>query len=176
MRKIAIFISFMGLMSCMVEKTPFVTDKIVTADDLKSVQFYISDDIVLNKDDDTAKVTVTRKGVLVVQNEKVHNKVLVKKGTPCVLDSSFIVKNGDKTIYVYLLKFGDSDGMELPFGNYGGRGTFNILSKKCKSGRKVKYNDDEFNVESNSAFLMIRKVTRSNTRDNYTVVKGKRVY
>jgi len=175
MKKVIALLTVLSLTSCVLEKTPFISDKIVGVDDLKNVQFYVSDDIILNKDDDTSKVTVTRKGVLVVKTEKVHNKVKVVKGTPCVLDSAFVVNSNGQTIYVYMMKFGDSDGMSLPFGNYG-RGTFNILSKRCRSGRKVKYNDNEFTVESNSAFLMIRKVTTTSDKDNFVTVKGKRVY
>lgn len=63
--------------------TPALAEQF-SEEDLKGIQFYISDRIVLHRDVTSAGQSVTPRGRIVLENGKQIEEVLIKKGSPGV--------------------------------------------------------------------------------------------
>ena len=93
MRNIFFLFGFLGLIltSCSPTLTPF-TQKLYeenkwTNDELKQIQFYISDDIVLRRKAENGQTTIKEGKIKTINGEKVE-EIIFREGTPCLFHFS----------------------------------------------------------------------------------------
>lgn len=139
--------------------------------ELKSIQFYLSDDILLWRelsDHDTR----IKNGQIRVEDESEIEEVLIKKGTPGVI---VLIPKQDK----FAVSFDKQDRNYLMFGpNPKARDRFVLLAKDWdrKIG-KVTYGGREYNTSFESAFASLMVDIKRAKKVNYTSEKatGRRV-
>ncbi|MFI5205066.1 MAG: hypothetical protein ACHQF2_11275, partial [Flavobacteriales bacterium] len=155
-------------------KVPFtmaVQEKYKLTDtDIKKIQFYTSEDIVLYKGESESK-TETAGGEVVITSSKQEEKLIIKKGTPCV-----VVKiEGKDKLY---LGFDAGDGKMLLFSGKSANDPFKLTAEEWVNNRgKLKYDGKTYYASSTSAstYLMFRLKKLEKSKRNQTVVKGRKV-
>lgn len=99
---------------------------------LKRLQFYLSDPIVLYRISDDAQAH-TRDGALFVKRDQLTEEVIIRPGTPGVV----IGFQED----VLLVSFETGDDRYLVFGNRSGNGPYQLLAEEWTRGHgKLQYN------------------------------------
>jgi len=143
-----------GLSSCSRSYSPF-TQKLYDTNrwsesDLKSIQFYLSDDIVLRRQVSNGSSEIISGEIKMVDGKQVE-EVFIKKGTPGVL--IFVPKENRLAV-----SFEDKgDRRFLMFGpnpKQGGRYTLRAKEWKRRRG-KVTYEDKTYYTEGESAYAAL---------------------
>lgn len=140
------------------------------SEDLKSLQFYVSGDIVLTRyTQGTQKGT--EDGALNLIKDQVLESILIKSGTPCLIKE---VIDGNRVT----MTFEDGDNRYLVFGslkNRDGAYTLQALDWNKELGGKLSYGDKEYfaSSESRGAFLYLKVKSLNRFREDQKVVKGK---
>ncbi len=164
-----------GLSSCSKKLTPLTQGMVEEFDwtetDLKRVQFYLSNDIVLTRDLGREESRITNGKVRVVNGREVE-EVRFKKNTPGVIIFS---PKGNK----YAVSFESSDDKYLIFGpSKKAKGRYVLLAKDWTKNRgKVTYDGKVYNTSSNSAYanlLVDIKLARS-TKYKSKEAEGRRI-
>jgi hypothetical protein len=183
MKKITIIKNlFMGftilsiLSSCSPELRPF-TSKLLTEgswsdNELKKIQFYLSDDIVINRVLTEGSSEITSGSIKIVKGEKIE-EVRIPRGTPGV----FLFRAKEDN---FAIGFdANSDKRYLMFGaNPKKQGTYVLLASEWKDRQgKVRFDDKFYFTDTNSAWanLMVdlRKIRKVEVASR--TVKGRRV-
>ncbi len=163
------------LSSCASNLKPFTQrvyeDFSWTAEEIESIQFYVSEDIRLWRDSGGEESSIKNGKVRVINGREVE-EVIIKKGTPGVV--LFSPKENR-----FAVSFNDRDESYLMFGpNEKANGRYVLLAKEWKNRRgKVTYNGVVYNTDVNSAYATLLfdiKAARQN-KYNSTVVSGRRV-
>lgn len=168
------FVALIFLSSCSPSLSPFTQrmyDDFGWSDnELKSIQFYLSDDIVLIRDKGGDDSRIQDGKIRVEDNRRVE-KVVFKKGTPGVLlftpkDNRFAISFDNTDAY---LVFGPSN-------KQGGRYTLRAKDWDRRSGR-VTYNGAKYFTSSSSAYasLMVDIKKARKTEFKNKRVEGRRV-
>lgn len=163
----------LALSSCSYELSPYTShvqnEANLNAEQLRQVQFYLSDDIVLFRNLSNSETQIAGGEIKIVDGQKVE-QIVIPSGTPGIVTSS----DGD----VLLVSF-DEDGSVLRFGpnkDYGGRYT---LMAKQWNGRTgiVDYAGKEFKTtpESIYAYLMINLKKIDNSTVETKNVSGRTI-
>ena len=114
---IIIAVFFFTACSPLVPYTNAVKEKYqITDDEVKKIQFYTSEDIILFKKESSGNKE-TSKGELIVSSGVNEERLLIKKGTPCVVEK---VIGTDKLA----LSFETGEGKYLIFGSSGANQTY----------------------------------------------------
>lgn len=158
-----------GCMRQLEEFTPKEMDRIkLTGVNLSSVQYYNSDEIILERVLESADAK-TIKGVVVFRNGRYVDRVRISKNTPGIL----VDKDGDGRIWI---AFEDGPLQRLPFekpkyyGNY-----FSISPDRMENGKSfVEYDGVEYRIMGRSR-LLYRPFERRKTDSDYRSAKGMRV-
>jgi hypothetical protein len=169
-----VFISFLS--SCGPELRPFTSNLLRESKwsdgELSKIQFYLSDDIVINRVLTEGSSEITSGSIKVVRGEKVE-QVRIPRGTPGV----FLFREKAEN---FAIGFdATSDKRYLMFGpNPKIHGTYVLLASEWKDRQgKVRFNDKFYFTDPNSAWanLMVdyRKIRRVEV-DSKTV-KGRKV-
>ena len=142
----------------------------LSPEDLKSIQFYVQGDIVLNRFAPEAKKE-TEEGTLTLVREDVLERIVIKSGTPCLVRD---VIDGSRVT----VSFEDGQDKFLVFGsikNQDGAYTLQALDWKRDSGGKLNYGNKEFvaSPQSRNAFLYLKQKSLDRSRLEQSVVKGK---
>lgn len=178
MNKFSLFLALLiiiSLSSCSKSLTSF-TEKLYDEQnwsdaELKRIQFYLSDDIVLRRDAGTSQSRLNDGQIQIIDGRRVE-QVVFKKGTPGVFVFS---PSKDK----FAISFEDDNDKYLMFGpskKWSGR--FVLLAKEWKRNRgKVRYNDKIWNTSSESAYtaLLVDLKKASKTKYKSTSVKGRKI-
>ncbi|MEM6964170.1 MAG: hypothetical protein AAF573_05340 [Bacteroidota bacterium] len=164
--------------SCKTKLTPFTQqlyeEQQWTDEELKRIQFYISEDIVLFRELRKGDSRIVS-GEIKIRNGRKVDEVVIKKGTPGVL---LFRPNEDK----FAISFEEgNDERYLVFGpsrKRGRNGKYGLLSKDW--GRrfgKVTYGGRIYNATSNSAYaaLMVDLKRLKDTEVRSRVAKGRKV-
>lgn len=166
MRHIAILSFFSLFISCSPSLTPFSQDLYNkyrwSSEELKQIQFYLSDDIVLFKKMDGSEATIDE-GKINIKKEKNGEKIVFKKGTPGVF--VFSPKNNR-----FAISFHENDDTKyLMFGpNEALRGNFALLGKEWgKYQGTVTYQDKTYSVNASDALAVLLVDLRKVSRYNY---------
>lgn len=162
--------------SCSKNLTPFTQDlydKYRWSDEeLKHIQFYLSEDITLYKTDKNSSATI-EDGKIKVTKENSGDIVVIKKGTPGVF--LFTPKSNR-----FAISFSESDDQKyLMFGpNAKNSNRFSLLAKDWeKHIGTVTYNNELYRVTNESAFssLLVDMTKIVKESQSTKVVKGRKV-
>lgn len=174
MKKIIYISSLLLAMQSCAPKVPFtmaIQEKYKLTDtDIKKIQFYTSDDIVLYKAESASK-TETTGGEVVVTNKSQEERLLIKKGTPCV-----VVKiEGKDKLY---LGFDAGDGKMLLFSGRTGNDPFKLKAEEWVNNRgKLTYDGKTYYASASSAstYIEFRLKKLEQYKQKQTVVKGRKL-
>lgn len=152
--------------------TQSVRDKYKLSDtDIKAIQFYISDAIVLKRGD-LSRENENNDGTLVVKSGESRQHIIFKRNAACVANS--IVDNNKLT-----LGFENDTNKFLVFGSQGDpQGYYTLKALEWVSNKgKIKYGDQTYftNPGSYRVFLMFKMKSLRNIQVEEKVVKGKKV-
>lgn len=135
--------------------------------ELKKVQFYTSDVIVLSKIKQKDNATVYD-GKLLMSEEKNSEQIIIKKNTPCILEQ---IVDDNK----YLFSFENGEDRILLFGNTNG-GYFSLMAKEWTEGRAIiKYAGKEYSTKNGNVFLKVKIRKLKSLEKKQRVVKGRKV-
>jgi len=163
-----------GLSSCSPKLSPF-TQRMYdefswTESDLKQIQFYLSEDVVLIRDKGADDSRINDGKIRVEDNRQVE-RVVFKKGTPGVLLDSPRENR-------FAISFDDSDNYLIfgPSKKNGGRYTLRAKDWSRSHGR-ISYNGTTYRTSSSSAYaaLMVDIKKARSTDYRSKKVKGRRV-
>ena len=150
----AVLVCLVMVTSCSPSLTPFTQDLYDNSnwseDDLKRIQFYVSEDIVLNREF-TSGESAIQNGKIRIKNGKRIEEVVIRSGTAGVL--MFIPKQNR-----FAISF--EEGNESPYLIFGPNPKINnryaLLAKEWKKyGGKVHYAGKLYNVERSGAFASL---------------------
>ena len=155
--RIFLFCSFgllLLLSACSPRLTPFTESLYERGDfseaELKRIQFYVSEDIVLSRELRKGESPQIEEGKIKLVRGKRIERVVVNQGTPGVL----VFKPKDDR---FAISFEEDDDAYLMFGpnpKYNDR--YALLAKEWKRGfGKVSYKGNLYTVESSSAFATL---------------------
>ncbi len=138
---------------------------------LKKIQFYLSDDVVLFRKARTGKSQIENGSIKLIRGQKIE-EIRFKKGTPGVFTFSPDRKK-------LAISFDQSDEMYLIFGpNPKLSNKYVLLAKEWNRGQgSVIYGGEEFSVRANDglAGLLVDIKKLQNTEINRSVAKGRRI-
>ena len=171
------FLSFLILLaSCSPHLTPFnqdLYDRYRWSDEeLKNIQFYLSDDIVLYKKSDASDATIVD-GKININKENIGEKIVIKKGTPGIF--LFSPKSNR-----FAISFHENDNNKyLMFGpNEAIHGKYALLAKDWEKYKgTVTYNNEDYSVGSDDALSVLLVDLRKATKNNlaYKEEKGRQI-
>jgi hypothetical protein len=142
----------------------------LTESDLKKIQFYTSDDIILHASKNDGR-TKTEKGELVVTNDKSTDKVIIRAGTPGQVTDMI---GNDKI----LVSFESGEGKSLLFGSTGRHGEFKLLAETWKNKRgKLKYDGKMYQTEQGDGetMLMFKFKKLNQTKKEERIASGRTI-
>lgn len=172
---ISLFILLVVATSC-APKVPF-TQSVrqsykLTVEELKSLQFYTSREIVLVKNEEQIREKSTNKGTLAVRNGTSLEQVVIPAGTPCVVTK---VIDGEQMA----LQFGPAPTAYLVFGTLtNNSGYYALQTRQDAEGRPVvSYNNETYTVRSapRDIILLFKMKGIQSTQQQQKVVSGKRL-
>lgn len=170
-----LFVALVGVMlsSCS-SKTPYTTYLVnkyqFTEADLKKVQFYVSDDIILTTSETSSKVG-TEQGKVVVSSNSSQDQIVIKKGTPGVLEKQI---GTDKV----QISFEVGEGRFLVFGSTGQREPFKLQAESWSNGQgKLTYAGKTYYATGTSGYAQLLIVLKKSQKkkSNQKVVEGRKV-
>jgi len=172
------FLLFLGIAmstSCS-QKLKYFTEDLYdrydwTEADLRRIQFYVSQDIVLyrNKSDNNTKI---RKGQIRVESERDVEEVVIKKGTPGVFVNSPSSNH-------FAIAFDNDRDHYLMFGpNSKAEGRFLLMAKNWdKRKGEISYGNKVYETTSESAYAALMVDIKGARKTNYNskTAGGRRV-
>lgn len=141
----------------------------VKESELKSIQFYTTGDIVLQRAESSGSNKETNQGELVISSGNSLEQVVIKAGTPGIVEKII-----DDTRFAVRFEMGE--GKTLIFGNdQPSKGAYYLMPEEMQGSNKiVNYGNKKFAVTGNSAYVTLsfkmRKLNKY-TKDQH-VVKG----
>jgi len=140
--------------------------------DLKRIQFYVSQDIVLYKSSSTDGQSQIEDGKIRINDKRRVNEVVIKRGTPGTLIFS---PKDDR----FAVSFDNDDNKYLMFGpSKKNRGRYTLLAKNWRrSNGVITYGNEEYRTNSNSAYaaLMVDIKKASSSSYNKQTASGRKV-
>lgn len=168
---ISAIIALFTFSSCRSGKVPFTqelkTQCGLSETSLKKVQFYTSDEIVLYKVQEDGDASVN-KGVLLIQNKKDCEKIVILKNTPCILEQ---VIDEHKILF----SFEVGNGKFIAFGNTS-KGSYSLLAKDWENSvGTLKYANKTYATENGDVYLnvVLKKINKLRSKER--LVKGRKV-
>ena len=139
----------------------------LTPKTLQKLQFYTSDEIILYKADKTTESQI-QNGKIVISESNAKERVIIKKGTPCVLVDTIANK--------FMISFEQGE-RALIFGNDGVSGGYYSLmaqSWKDKSGI-LTYGNTNYSTQSGNVYLTVKGKVLKNLDTRKRTVKGRKL-
>ncbi len=138
----------------------------LTPTKLKKVQFYTSSEIQLLKVDNDSDLGISD-GKIVINQSKSSEKIVIKKGTPCVLVDTLA---GGR----YLFSFEQGERF-LVFGNETkSGGYYSLMAKNWNNGKgQLNYGGQNYWTESGQAHLDIKAKVFKKLNSRKRTVKGR---
>ncbi len=138
------------------------------AEELKSIQFYFSNDLVLRRGENIA-TNDTQKGELTVVKDSKVEEIIIKAGTPCVIKQ---VVDGSRVT----VSFEDNGNKYLVFGSVNNRdGYYTLMALDWKNGLgEVNYGEQTYfsSKGSKDVFLALKMKSLEKFKLEQKVVKG----
>jgi hypothetical protein len=178
MKYVFITLILFVFISCGV-KVPFTDDikkeyNLDNAENMKKVQFYTSNTIVLEKSILRGSKAKTEDGTLVTSKDKIQDRIIIPINTKCIFDS--YDANGNVNI-----RFELGAGKTIKFGvrenQVTGRYYFVANNWDYEKGGEVKYGGDTYFASANSgnSFLLVVIKKLQKTRRQERVLRGLKV-
>ncbi len=152
--------------SCGPNLTPFTQrlydQQAWTQDDLKEIQFYLSEDIVLKRQAREGRSRITDGGIRIVDDGKI-DKVTIRRGTPGV----FVFSPKDNR---FAISFDKNDDLYLMFGtNPKASNRYTLLASEWRNRvGTVSYGEKQYKIDTRAAYaaLMVdlKRTRRVSTR------------
>ena len=166
---ISVIIALFTFSSCKTGKVPFNQEvrNLLSETSLKKVQFYTSGEIVLYKTKEDGETSVYS-GVVLIQNKKDCETIVIKANTPCILEKVI----DDKKL---LFSFEVGDGKFISFGTSNGE-SYSLLAKEWEGGSgSIKYANKTYTTESGDIYLnvVLKKINKLRSKER--LVKGRRL-
>ena len=143
----------------------------LTEKELQGIQFYVSDDIILYRQSSEGSVK-TQDGELIIESEKEENKIVINRGTKCVLEQ---MMGTDKLA----IRFEKGDGNFLVFGvTSRSDGKFQLMAEKwVKRHGKLKYGGETFYAKPGSGYahLLVKLKHLKSNREKQRTVNGMKI-
>jgi len=142
----------------------------LTEVDLKKVQFYTSEDIILSTKESSSK-TETENGNIVVSSNTAEDQIIIKKGTPGILEKQV----GSDKVYI---SFEVGEGKFLVFGSTGQREPFRLQAENWDNGKgKLTYGGKVYFASgySGTAHLLVYIKKFQKKKSNQKVVEGRKI-
>lgn len=142
----------------------------LTESDLKKIQFYTSEDIILSTNESSSKMG-TEKGEVVISSNTSQDQIIIKKGTPGILEKQV---GTDKMS----ISFEVGEGKFLVFGSNGQREPFKLQAENWNGGvGKLTYAGKTYYASGNSGYAQLLIVVKSfqKRKSNQKVVEGRKV-
>ena len=168
---------FVMLLSACSPRVPF-THQIrhqykLNEQELKSIQFYTSDDIILRRGDKDSDGKRLEEGTLEIKKSRTMEEIVIKAGTPCIIDK---VVDGERVS----VKFEDGANKFLVFGSINNsRGYYTLQAETwLKSGiGRLNYGDTYYWVSKSgrNVILLFKMKQIEEDRQRQKVVGGKKV-
>lgn len=145
----------------------------LTEVELKSIQFYTSDPIVLRRGETERKeVATSRTGTLEVKSGHEMEEVIIPAGTPCLVEK---VVDGERVA----MRFGQGAKEYLVFGSLNQRdGYYTLQALDWQKGvGQVQYSDSMYNTNrgANQTYLLIKMKSVRQFKRSSTYVKGQKL-
>jgi hypothetical protein len=150
----------------------------LTDQELRSIQFWTSDDIILHRDVTDASEVGTDRGTLKVKSGRTIEEVVIRRGTPCVVQSVMDNKR-------LVLSFGEGPNELLVFGDVSDKGVrfrrghyYAMLAADFRNGRDVvEFDGKEFIVADpgHPVFLLFKMTSIRELERSTKTVKGKKL-
>jgi len=165
----------LGLSSCTSSRVPF-TQQLkeryqLKPEELKSLQFYFSNNFVLRRGENLQK-TETTGGELTLHKDGKVEEIIIKAGTPCVVRD---VVDGNRIT----ISFEDNSNNYLVFGSINNKdGYYTLQAFEWVKGKgKVNYGEETYysSQGSRDVFLAIKMKSLENLKVEQKVVKGKKI-
>lgn len=135
---------------------------------LKKVQFYTSDEIVLTQTESNGDASVTD-GKVLLKNQKHVEIIIIKKNTPCVVES--VIDNNK-----FLFSFEYGKDRVLLFGN-NSTGYYSLMSKEWKNKTTIiDYASKKYTTTNGDVFLKIKVKKLNQLKGRQRRVKGRKVH
>ncbi|MCB0430524.1 MAG: hypothetical protein H6585_12685 [Flavobacteriales bacterium] len=175
MKWITICLGAMMLASC-ATKVPFTQqtrdEYKLTEEELKSLQFYTSHDIVLQRWENQGKEKATEDGTLKIRSGQSVEEVVIRAGTPGVVEK---VVDGNRLA----ISFEAGDHKFLVFGDTKKQdGRYTLQATEWVDNRaKVNYNDQWYmtNTGSGSTYLVFKIKKLNQFRRKQQIAKGRKI-
>lgn len=142
----------------------------LTESDLKKIQFYTSDDIILSTNESSSKMG-TEKGEVVISSSTNQDQIIIKKGTPGILEKQV---GTDKMS----ISFEVGEGRYLVFGSNGQREPFKLQAETWTGGTgKMTYAGKTYYASGSSGMAHLLIVVKSfqKKKANQQVAGGRKV-
>ena len=174
-RLIPLFALVAFLSSCGPRLSPYTQrlydDQQWTENDLRRIQFYLSEDLVLSRERRGGSSTITRGQIKIVDGREIE-QIVIKRNTPGV----FVFSPRENRMAV---SFEDSDDLYLIFGPNPRTGNRYTLrgSEWNRRGGKVTYAGEDWYVDGRDALshLMVPLKRERNRDVNSRVASGRRI-
>jgi len=157
-------------------KIPFtqsIRDKYnLTETELKGIQFYLSDAVLLRRGSEEKSTKSTEDGTLVINSGNEIEQITFKSSTPCTINKVLGVS-------IVSVAFEDGPEKQLVFGSGNSKdGFYRLQALSWDKGRgKINYGGNTYYSApgSENAILFFRMKSLKKLKYNETVVKGKSV-
>ncbi len=144
----------------------------ISDEELKHLQFYISHDVVLSRVSQDEKTKTLEDGTLKITTGKEYDEVLLKSGTPGVVENVL----DEKRIAV---SFEAGENKYIVFGDPNDRkGNYTLLAAEWKNNRGIlKYGNQEYyaNQGASNVYLMFKMRSLNKIKGQTKIVKGRRL-
>lgn len=169
---IVLFINFQACAPARVPFTQQLREKYeLKPDELKSIQFYTSNDLVLRRGENKNSKE-TENGELKLLKDGLVEEIVIKAGTPCLIEE---VVDGNRV----KVSFEDGVNKYLVFGSINNRdGYYTLLATEWVGGKgKMNYGEQMYlsNSGSKDLFLTLRVKSLQKFKTDQKVVKGKKI-
>ncbi len=145
----------------------------LTPDEMKGIQFYLSDPVTLQRAEADASEKTTESGTLVIKSGNSMEEILFKANTPGALQSA--VDDHKVTI-----NFEEGSDRYLVFGSDGNRdGYYHLQALRWENGKgRVKYSGQYYttNRGSDNSVLLFKMKSLKHLRVSEKVAKGVKVH
>lgn len=144
----------------------------LTPEEMRGIQFYISDEVVLRKGEENENQKTTEDGKLIVESGKSIDQLVVKANTRGGVDNVSDTRSID-------VGFDEESGNTLTFGSSRNRnGLYTLQAISWENGRgKVRYGDSFWYASkgSENAALLFKMKSIKKLRVSEKVAKGRKV-
>lgn len=169
MKNLILFLILSLLFASCASKRPLTSELYsrLSEEQIKHVQFYNSEDIVLIKQKQVDNTFVNNGKVILLDDDKTE-KVIIKRNTKCVISKKI---NDNQSTFCF--EFGD--GKKLLFGTTN-NGPYYLMAENWKEGvGTLQYANKTYTTESGSVSLLVKMKHLRKLEKRYRVAKGVKV-